>query len=104
MLKLNLKFLNIIIIINASSTRFGNLNTADGYIMNQNDVADSYEIVVFNANQIEPATDNNGDFNSNTMNTKYSKVLVDVGAKYLSDLNDNLNKNSNLDETNKRIC
>ena len=40
----------------------------------------------------------------NTMNTKYSKVLVDVGAKYLSDLNDNLNKNSNLDETNKRIC
>ena len=90
--------------INASSTRFGNLNTADGYIMNQNDVADSYEIVVFNANQIEPATDNNGDFNSNTMNTKYSKVLVDVGAKYLSDLNDNLNKNSNLDETNKRIC
>ena len=90
--------------INASSTRFGNLNTADGYIMNQNDVADSYEIVVFNANQIEPATDNNGDFNSNTMNTKYSKLLVDVGAKYLSDLNDNLNKNSNLDETNKRIC
>ena len=90
--------------INASSTRFGNLNTADGYIMNQNDVADSYEIVVFNANQIEPATDNNGDFNSNTMNTKYLKVLVDVGAKYLSDLNDNLNKNSNLDETNKRIC
>lgn len=57
--------------------------------MNQNDVADSYEIVVFNANQIEPATDNNGDFNSNTMNTKYSKVLVDAGAKYLSDLNDN---------------
>lgn len=90
--------------INASSTRFGNLNTADGYIMNQNDVADSYEIVVFNANQIEPATDNNDDFNSNTMNTKYSKLLVDVGAKYLSDLNDNLNKNSNLDETNKRIC
>lgn len=90
--------------INASSTRFGNLNTADGYIMNQNDVADSYEIVVFDANQIEPATDNNGDFNSNTMNTRYSKVLVDVGAKYLSDLNDNLNKNSNLDETNKRIC
>ena len=38
------------------------------------------------------------------MNTKYSKLLVDVGAKYLSDLNDNLNKNSNLDETNKRIC
>ncbi len=62
--------------------------------MNQNDVADSYEIVVFNANQIESATDNNDDF----------KVLVDVGAKYLSDLNDNLNKNSNLDETNKRIC
>ena len=90
--------------INASSIRFGNLNTADGYIMNQNDVADSYEIVVFNANQIKSATDNNGDFNSNTMNTKYSKVLVDVGAKYLSDLNDNLNKNSNLDETNKRIC
>ena len=72
--------------------------------MNQNDVADSYEIVVFNANQIESATDNNGDSNNNTMNTKYLKVLVDVGAKYLSDLNDNLNKNSNLDETNKRIC